>query len=433
MSELIKIIIGVFNSTYIETILFPCNLLNKNEYLNVRSLFLVFLSLPLLYYVDYIMIPYRITVIVIIYSIIIKFIYKKDIKISFVVGIYSYSMGYLSDAINSLMYLKVFKMDINYILQHNYLQYIMYLSFLTISILVCYIIKPRDLFNETEEFLLNKDSRTVTKYIVTILLFMSLLGYLVVTQSYLSSQHIASVLSLIMFIVINDMYIKQIKITAKTKSDFDEIFYYSMELEKTQNLLRKKEHEYKNQLITINILTENKDYYKINPYIDDILKTDNLVTSCIDTDYELIKDVLLKQLLIYKTNRAAEQGIQVESMIVQEINNINTSTYELSNIINIIMDNAIEAAFLSDKKIICIIIYREDSKTNIVVGNTYKDMDIYRDMYEEGISSKGKGRGNGLAILHEIEENNHNIQINTMVKDEMFIQEIIINEKSEDR
>lgn len=433
MSELIKIIIGVFNSTYIETILFPCNLLNKNEYLNVRSLFLVFLSLPLLYYVDYIMIPYRITVIVIIYSIIIKFIYKKDIKISFVVGIYSYSMGYLSDAINSLMYLKVFKMDINYILQHHYLQYIMYLSFLTISILVCYIIKPRDLFNETEEFLLNKDSRTVTKYIVTILLFMSLLGYLVVTQLYLSSQHIASVLSLIMFIVINDMYIKQIKITAKTKSDFDEIFYYSMELEKTQNLLRKKEHEYKNQLITINILTENKDYYKINPYIDDILKTDNLVTSCIDTDYELIKDVLLKQLLIYKTNRAVEQGIQVESMIVQEINNINTSTYELSNIINIIMDNAIEAAFLSDKKIICIIIYREDSKTNIVVGNTYKDMEIYIDMYEEGISSKGKGRGNGLAILHDIEENNHNIQINTMVKDEMFIQEIIINEKSEDR
>lgn len=433
MSELIKIIIGVFNSTYIETILFPCNLLNKNEYLNVRSLFLVFLSLPLLYYVDYIMIPYRITVIVIIYSIIIKFIYKKDIKISFVVGIYSYSMGYLSDAINSLMYLKVFKMDINYILQHNYLQYIMYLSFLTISILVCYIIKPRDLFNETEEFLLNKDSKTVTKYIVTILLFMSLLGYLVVTQSYLSSQHIASVLSLIMFIVINDMYIKQIKITAKTKSDFDEIFYYSMELEKTQNLLRKKEHEYKNQLITINILTENKDYYKINPYIDDILKTDNLVTNCIDTDYELIKDVLLKQLLIYKTNRAAEQGIQVESMIVQEINNISTSTYELSNIINIIMDNAIEAAFLSDKKIICIIIYREDSKTNIVVGNTYKDMEIYIDMYEEGISSKGKGRGNGLAILHDIEENNHNIQINTMVKDEMFIQEIIINEKSEDR
>lgn len=433
MSELIKIIVGVFNSTYIETILFPCKLLNKNEYMNVKSLFLVLLSLPLLYYVDYIMMPYRIAVIVIIYSIIIKLIYKKDTKISFVVGIYSYSMGYLSDSINSLMYLKIFKIDINFILQHYYLQYVMYISFLAISILVCYIIKPRDLFNETEEFLLSKDSQTVTKYIVIILLFMSLLGYLVVTQPYLSSQHIASVLSLIMFIVINDMYIKQIKITAKTKNDFDEIYFYSMELEKTQNLLKKKEHEYKNQLITINILTKNKDYYKINPYIDDILKTDSLATSCIDTDYELMKDVLLKQLLIYKTNRAAERGIQVESMIAQEINNINASTYELSNIINIIMDNAIEAAFLSDKKIICIIIDREDSKTNIVVGNTYKDMDIYIDMYEEGISSKGKGRGNGLAILYDIEENNQNIQINTMIKDEMFIQEIIINEKSEDR
>lgn len=433
MSELIKIIVGVFNSTYIETILFPCKLLNKNEYMNVKSLFLVLLSLPLLYYVDYIMMPYRIAVIVIIYSIIIKLIYKKDTKISFVVGIYSYSMGYLSDSINSLMYLKIFKIDINFILQHYYLQYVMYISFLAISILVCYIIKPRDLFNETEEFLLSKDSQTVTKYIVIILLFMSLLGYLVVTQPYLSSQHIASVLSLIMFIVINDMYIKQIKITAKTKNDFDEIYFYSMELEKTQNLLKKKEHEYKNQLITINILTKNKDYYKINPYIDDILKADSLAASCLDTDYELMIDVLLKQLLIYKTNRAAERGIQVESMITQEINNINASTYELSNIINIIMDNAIEAAFLSDKKIICIIIDREDSKTNIVVGNTYKDMDIYIDMYEEGISSKGKGRGNGLAILHDIEENNQNIQINTMIKDEMFIQEIIINEKSEDR
>jgi len=79
MSEIIKIIIGVFNSTYTETILFPSKLLNKNEYFNVRSLFLVLLSLPLLYYADYIRMPYRIAVIVTIYSIIIKFIYNKDI------------------------------------------------------------------------------------------------------------------------------------------------------------------------------------------------------------------------------------------------------------------------------------------------------------------------------------------------------------------
>lgn len=432
MSEILKIIIGEFNSNYIETILFPCKLLKKNEYFNPRSLFLVFITIPIFHYIDYIIMPYRFAVLILLYSITIKFIYKKNIKISLLVGIYSYSMGYLSDAINSLIYLKIFKIDISYIMQHIYLQYIMYFSFLLISIAICYIIKPSELFIETEEFLLTKDSKTVSNYIILILSFMSVLGYMVATQPYLSPQHIASVLSLMMFILINDMYIKQIKMTAKTKNDLDEICYYTTELEKIENLLRKKEHEYKNQLVTIKILLESKEYAKVKLYIDDILETDVSIVECIDANYEMIKDVLLKQLLIYKTNRAAEKGIKVESMIIQEINNINITTNELSGMINIIMDNAIEAAAISTEKTICILIDKDDTKTNIIIANTYDD-DINRELFEKGVSTKGKGRGNGLVILRDIEGNNPNIRINTMPKQDMFIQEIEIIEKSNDR
>lgn len=434
MSEIIKIIIGVFNSAYINTILFPSKLLDvdRRKYLTLSSFIIISLSLPFLYYSDYIVMPLRLAVIVLIYSIIIKLMYKKDIKLSLVVGIYSYSLGYLSDTINAIFYLKFLEIDINYILQHTYLQYRMYATLLLISVLMCRILKYHKLFNATEEFLLNKDSKTVIKYVTLILSFMCLLGYMVVTQPYLSPQHIASVISLIIFIIINDMYIKQIKVTEKTKSDLDEILYYTTELEKVQNLLRKEEHEYKNQLITINILLENKEYEKVELFIDDILKINDLTALNMDTDYEMIKDVLLKQLLIYKTNRATENGITVESMILQEINCINVSTIELSSIINIIMDNAIEAAVASKEKHICILIDQYDNKNNIIIANTYDDFSAKLDLYKEGSTTKGKGRGNGLAILSGIEERNSNIQINTIIREEFFIQEIVIACKEED-
>lgn len=429
MSEIIKIIIGVFNSAYIETILFPSKLLDidRKKYITLRSFMIILFSLPILYFLDYIIMPFRLATIVFIYSVMIKLIYKKNIKLSFIVGIYSYSLGFLSDAINALMYLKIFKIDINYILQYTYLQYTMYFTFLAISVSICYIIRLRKLLSETEEFLLNNDSRTVTKYIILILSFMCLLGYTVATQPYLSPQHIASVLSLIMFIIINNMYIMQIKMTEKTKNDYDEIFYYASELERAQNLLKKKQHEYKNQLITINILIRNKEYEKVKLFIDDIFKTDDSAVLSINTDYKMINDIMLKQLLIYKTNRATEKGIVVESIVLQEITDINASAIELSSIINIIMDNAIEAAAVSKEKHICILIDKCDTKTNITVANTYDDADAELDLYKEGSTTKGKGRGNGLAILLGIEERNPNIQINTVIREDLFIQEVSIN------
>lgn len=434
MSEIVKIIIGVFNSAFIETILFPSKLLDidRKEYITFKSFLIILSSLPILYFSDYIIMPFRLAVIILIYSIIIKLIYKKNIKLSFIAGIYSYSLGFLSDTINALIYLEVFKIDINYILQHTYLQYTMYFTFLAISVSICYIIRPRKLFSETEEFLLNNDSKTVSKYITLILSFMCLLGYMVATQPYLSPQHIASVLSLIMFIIINNMYIKQIKTTEKTRNDLDEIFYYTTELEKAQNILKKEQHEYKNQLIAMNILIENKEYEKVKLFIDDIIKADDSTVLNINTDYEMINDIMLKQLLIYKTSRAAEKGITVESLVLQEINDINVSTVELSSIINIIMDNAIEAASASQEKHICILIDKYDTKTNITIGNTYDDININLDLYKEGITTKGNGRGNGLAILSGIEERNPNIQINTVVKEDLFIQEVAITCKEED-
>lgn len=220
--------------------------------------------------------------------------------------------------------------------------------------------------------------------------------------------------------------------TEKTKNDLDEIFYYASELEKAQNLLKKEQHEYKNQLIAMNILIENKEYEKLRLFIDDIIKADDSAVLNINTDYEMINDIMLKQLLIYKTNRAAEKGITVESIVFQEINDINASFVELSSIINIIMDNAIEAASASQEKHICILIDKYDTRTNITIGNTYDDINAKLDLYKEGSTTKGKGRGNGLAILSGIEERNPNIQINTVIREDLFIQEVAITCKEKD-
>lgn len=99
-------------------------------------------------------------------------------------------------------------------------------------------------------------------------------------------------------------------------------------------------------------------------------------------------------------------------------------------IIGILIDNAIEAAILCDKKNVQIAIIRNDDSTIFILSNScLADTPPVYKIYEDNFSTKGDGRGLGLkTVRHIIDEKYDNVTLNTKIKDCIFKQELIIHE-----
>ena len=431
MDKIISIAVISFISCYICTVLIAGRLLSRKEYFKFKTLIIIVMAIPMLRITDNFDIMYKIMRTIIIYTAVIAFIYKKGIILSFIVCIFSYSIGLICDVINSLLYLIIFNMDINYIQQHSFANYIMHFTFFIIALLVSLLIRPKNFFNEIEDFILKKNIFSVIQYIVFFILFTCLLGYIISVQPYLSKQHMVSVALLILFIIMNITYFVQIKISTKSKYDYDNIYNYTNELEKFTNQLAKQEHEYKNRLIGIQALIENNQQDEVLGFINDILLVKKTQKDLISVNYDNVYDAVLKKILIEKTYKALNIGIKVNADVRTDIKNVNISYILLNDIVSIIFDNAIDAAGSSKEKLIDIMIDEDEGEVDIIVANTYSKMVEETSIYRKGVSSNGIFRGNGLHILKQIESNNPNINIDTTVTEELFIQEININDAKE--
>ena len=102
---------------------------------------------------------------------------------------------------------------------------------------------------------------------------------------------------------------------------------------------------------------------------------------------------------------------------------------DLTRIIGVYLDNAIEAASTSKDKKLGIEIYEVKGIIQIIISNTY-DNAIEKDKVgNERYSTKGKNRGHGLLLVKRILNENNRITSETKITDSLYIQTIKINEK----
>ena len=99
---------------------------------------------------------------------------------------------------------------------------------------------------------------------------------------------------------------------------------------------------------------------------------------------------------------------------------------KLCKLIGIYFDNAIEAAEESKKKNIMIEVYELKNKVSFVFSNTFKKNKNMKDRNKKGVSSKGKGRGNGLYFASKLIKENTWLEQKQEIIDNYYIQQIII-------
>jgi len=222
----------------------------------------------------------------------------------------------------------------------------------------------------------------------------------------------------------------EIDLTTKT----DEVETLKNYMEAIENLLdemQKSRHDYKNMILSIQDFVIEKRFDELGKYFEDeILKSENLerASKNIYMATKQIKNLPLKSLINAKLNEAISKGIKVEITIFAEIDVKSVMILDLCRIVGNLLDNAYDAAIESEEKIISLIMLKNENQFSITLCNSFDgDVDMSK-VWRKGYSSKGKNRGQGLSIVKKLIEQHPNILLNTEIKNNLFVQDITIEE-----
>lgn len=194
----------------------------------------------------------------------------------------------------------------------------------------------------------------------------------------------------------------------KLTNKYDQLIDYSKTYEQELVKRSKKQHEYKNQLVIIKSMIEDNDADVID-YINGILHDNdkNKDTKWL-TRLTNIPLGGLKGLRYYKINEMISKGIDVNLEVAESLNkkslwkNYSENSHDISKIIGVYIDNAIEAASLSTSKEVEIQFYLENNNIVLCLGNTFVGNIDLSKIDAEGYSTKGNNRGYGLPLAKDL-------------------------------
>ncbi len=215
----------------------------------------------------------------------------------------------------------------------------------------------------------------------------------------------------------------------KTTEKLEEEHLYNQTLGLLYDSIRSFKHDFNNIVqgiggyISTNNMDGLKEYY--SQILDDCQKANNLSF----LSPEVINNPAIYSLLASKYHIANELGIKVNIEVFMDLSNINMKIYELTRVLGIILDNAIEASKQCEEKEINISI-RKDSRLNkqlFIIENTYVNKDVNIDeIFEKGKTSKTtedqKNHGLGLWEVRNLIKKRKNLNLYT-TKDEKYFKQ----------
>ncbi|WP_114602989.1 GHKL domain-containing protein [Staphylococcus sp. EZ-P03] len=240
----------------------------------------------------------------------------------------------------------------------------------------------------------------------------------------------------ILVIVISFTVLREMKYKRQVQ-EIENYYKYTLRIEKINNDMRKFRHDYVNILLSMSEYIRDDDMPGLKEYFDKniVPLKDNIQTNSFKINgLERLQIRELKGLLTTKIIQAQENNIRVSVEVPDEITKISLNMIDLSRIMGIILDNAIEASTeIKDPLIQIGFMKNEEAVTIIVMNKCAKDIPKVHELFKENFSTKGSNRGLGLSTLREIADNADNILLDTVIENHYFIQKLeIMNTGRED-
>lgn len=224
----------------------------------------------------------------------------------------------------------------------------------------------------------------------------------------------------------------------KTKNELERLeienkqhMTYLQSLEKINKEMQKFQHDYANILLSIRGYLEIDDLQGLKHYFQShILKAEQrtFFKNEAFTNLDNLKILEIKGLLTTKIIHADHLGIKLNIEIPDTIDSIDMDIIDLTRIIGILTDNAIEACGNCESPQINIAFMNTNHNTILVcIDNTVEEFKLDLDkIYEENYSTKGENRGIGLTNVKDILKGYATVNLTTQVEDGWFMQELEI-------
>ena len=240
------------------------------------------------------------------------------------------------------------------------------------------------------------------------------------------------VLLSLVILLLSAFALREMKYKRKLQ-EIEAYYEYTLRIESINNEMRKFRHDYVNILTTLSDYIREDDMPGLRKYFDEhiVPMKDKLKTRSIKMNgIEKLKVREIKGLITTKIIQAQEKRIPISIEVPDEIDRIDMNTVELSRIIGIITDNAIEASENLEEPLINIaFIDNDESVTFIVMNKCSDDIPKIHELFEQGFSTKGDNRGLGLSTLKELTDSNENVLLDTVIENGYFVQKVEINNK----
>ncbi|AXZ22997.1 quorum-sensing sensor histidine kinase AgrC [Staphylococcus warneri] len=367
-------------------------------------------------------------------AVVFLFYYRKIKLYSIMVVLISNLVLYLTNFLTVSLYLTINK----YITSKILLLTIHLSTFCLIALLLAFLL--RILIKKLRESYLSLNKTYIS--LICVVLSISFMFFYIISQTDMSAPNslrlyaiifvgLIIFLSIIVFIL--SMFTLREMRYKRNLQEIETYYEYTLKIESINNEMRKFRHDYVNILSTMSEFIREDNMPGLRQYFNEqiVPMKDNLETRSLKLNgIEKLKVREIKGLITTKILQAQEKEIAISIEVPDVIERIDMNTIELSRIIGITLDNAIEASESLEDALIRIAFFKEDESVTLIIMNKCKDsIPRVHELFEEGFSTKGDNRGLGLSTLKEITDNNDNVLLDTVIENGFFIQKIEIIDK----
>ena len=217
----------------------------------------------------------------------------------------------------------------------------------------------------------------------------------------------------------------QEKVVLQKEIQLQNLSNYSQQVEGLYQEIRSFRHDYANILSSLKIGIDQQDINLVSQVYDSVLKNsgEKLKGKRFDVAHlRNINDLALKSLLLSKLSEAQNLSVPVSLEISEQFSIKNMEQIDFLTITSILLDNAIESA-AEGGIAVCFLEDTEWNKLVMIVKNSTLEREIeLRDIFKRDNSSKGVGRGIGLANVRRILKSYPNVCLKTTSKNYVFTQ-----------
>ena len=206
---------------------------------------------------------------------------------------------------------------------------------------------------------------------------------------------------------------------------------YTKNLEMVYNNLRSFRHDYINIMASLAAYIDEKKYEELGaffyehilPMQKNLTQKNGALNNLLNVNILELKSILYTKLLL-----AVNQDIEVNIDIPDQIDSIHMEPVDLTRMLGIYLDNAIEACLEAEHPVLNFHLGKMNQDIVFIISNTFIDRGLSVDqMLKKEVTTKGSGHGIGLYNVSEILNRYNNIYHETLIKEDLFIQQVQIS------